>query len=44
MRLDFSQARLENPECAEKNRRLKRLPLIKDIVLYWICGLWSITS
>ncbi|CAI3544097.1 hypothetical protein CNEO2_140001 [Clostridium neonatale] len=29
MRLAFSQARSENPECAEKNRQLKGLRFIK---------------
>ncbi|CAG9706809.1 hypothetical protein CNEO3_260003 [Clostridium neonatale] len=37
MRLAFSSASSENPECAEKNRRLKGLRFIKAIVFYWIC-------
>ena len=37
MRLAFSSASSENPECAEKNRRLKELRFIKAIVFYWIC-------
>jgi len=37
MRLVFSSASSENPECAEKNRRLKGLRFIKAIVFYWIC-------
>ena len=36
MRLAFSSASSENPECAEKNRRLKGLRFIKAIVFYWI--------
>ncbi|CAI3212564.1 hypothetical protein CNEO2_620003 [Clostridium neonatale] len=37
MRLAFSSASSENPEYAEKNRRLKGLRFIKAIVFYWIC-------
>ena len=37
MRPAFFSASSENPECAEKNRRLKGLRFIKAIVFYWIC-------